>query len=122
MKKAGMLAVLDILRKYSDENNRLSQENIRELVKKEFGLTIDRKTVSRHLESLLEMDYDIEYGTNECKLPGGGFTYERSNWYYAREFSDAELRLLVDSLFSSKHIPNKHRMELIIRLIEQDSS
>ena len=115
-KKTAMLAILEVLKKHSDENNRLSQEDIRRLVQEEYSIVIDRKRVARHLEVLLEMDYGIEYDTKERKLQNGDFTYERSNWYIVREFSDAELRLLVDSLFSSKHIPNNHRLELIKKL------
>ena len=48
-KKLLILQILDILRKHSDENHRLSQKEIAGLLEKEYGVTAERKAVKRNL-------------------------------------------------------------------------
>jgi hypothetical protein len=45
-----------------------------------------------------------------------------SDWYLNREFIDSELRLLIDSLLFSKHIPYNQCKNLIEKLEEQSST
>ena len=51
-KKLLILNILDILRKYTDEDHRLSQKEIAEILKNEYDMKADRKVnysqVSRH--------------------------------------------------------------------------
>ena len=58
--KKPLLLILEILRKYTDENHRLSQKDIADILKNEYGLQVDRKTVRRNITTLLELDYPIE--------------------------------------------------------------
>ena len=60
-KKLLILQILDILRKHSDENHRLSQKEIAGLLEKEYGVTAERKAVKRNLMDLIEYGYPIEY-------------------------------------------------------------
>ena len=53
-KKLLILNILDILRKYSDEDHRLSQREIGEILKAEYGMAADRKAIRRNLSDLLE--------------------------------------------------------------------
>ena len=53
-KKTFMLVILEVLKKYSDEQHRLSQKEIGELVEKEYGMKIGRKAIKRNLEKLIE--------------------------------------------------------------------
>lgn len=41
--------ILDILRKYSDEEHRLSQKDITEILKTEYDMTADRKAIRRNI-------------------------------------------------------------------------
>ena len=59
--KKPLLLILEILRKYTDENHRLSQKDIADILKNEYGLKVDRKTVRRNITTLLELGYPIEY-------------------------------------------------------------
>ncbi|MDR2168038.1 MAG: WYL domain-containing protein [Clostridiales bacterium] len=121
-KKTFMLAILEILKKYSDKNNRLSQKEIGELVEREYSLKIGRKAIKRNLEQLIDMGYDIEYDKTMRENKAGGAPIEEfSNWYIVREFSDAELRLLIDATLFSKHIPHGQRKELIKKLAQQSN-
>ena len=60
-KKLLIINILDILKKYTDENHRLSQKDIIEILDKEYCMKIDRKSVKRNLMNLIEFGYDIEY-------------------------------------------------------------
>lgn len=54
-------AILDILRKYTDEDHRLSQKDIIDILKNEYDMTADRKSVKRNITSLMEMGYEINF-------------------------------------------------------------
>ena len=59
-KKLLILDILEILRKYSDEDHRLSQKEIIQYLKTEYGMTADRKAVKRNLTDLMEFGMEIE--------------------------------------------------------------
>lgn len=60
-KKMIIINILDILKKYSDMDHRLTQADIMEKLKKEYYMDVDRKTVKRNLMNLLDLDCGIEY-------------------------------------------------------------
>jgi len=113
-------AILEILRQYTDENHRLSQSQILELLEKEFDIKAERKSIKRNITSLLEMGYPIEFKETLRMYPNKDGEMEESfilsDFYLDREFTDAELRLLIDSLLFSRHIPYSQRQELVAKL------
>lgn len=120
-KKNIIINILDILKRYTDEDHRLSQKEIAEILKNEYNMTIDRKSVKRNLSNLLEFGYPIEYSESIRKVPNKKtgkleVSYILSDFYLDRDFSDAELRLLIDSLLFSNHIPYSQCKELIEKL------
>lgn len=120
-KKIILLNILEILKKYSDIDHRLTQTEIMNILKKEYMMDVDRKTVKRNLMNLLDTGWDIDYteGTKMVKNKKTGKYEETSictDWYITREFSDSELRLLIDSLLFSKHVPYKQCKNLIEKL------
>lgn len=120
-KKQLILNILDILRKYSDENHRLSQKEICGLLKSRYNMSADRKSVRRNILDLIEIGYEIEYSEAVRMVPNKitgepEESYIWSDFYLVREFSDSELRLLIDSLLFSKHIPYSQCKELIEKL------
>lgn len=120
-KKNTIINILDILKKYTDEDHRLSQKEIAEILRNEYNMTIDRKSVKRNLSNLLEFGYPIEYSESVRMVsnPKTGKieeSYVLSDFYLERNFSDAELRLLIDSLLFSKHIPYNQCKDLIKKL------
>ncbi len=120
-KKQIIINILDILKRYTDENHRLSQKEIAEILKNEYNMTVDRKSVKRNLSNLLEFGYPIEYSESIRMVPNKETgeleeSYMLSDFYLERNFSDAELRLLIDSLLFSKHIPYSQCKELIEKL------
>ena len=60
-KKMLILNILDILKKYSDENHKLSAKDIGEILQREYSQTVDRKAIKRNLMNLIEFGYDIEF-------------------------------------------------------------
>jgi len=115
-KKMIIINILDILKKYSDADHRLTQQDILEILKKEYSMDVDRKTVKRNLMNLIDLDYDIEYTEISRKDDRGNETSIYTDWYMHREFTDSELRLLIDSVLFSKNIPHAHCKKLINKL------
>ncbi|MBQ6119814.1 MAG: WYL domain-containing protein, partial [Clostridia bacterium] len=120
-KKMLVMNILEILKKYTDEDHRLSQKDIIEILTNEYGMTADRKAVRRNLTNLMEAGYEIEYSESIRMTPNPktGELEESvvtSDYYLVREFTDAELRLLIDGLLFSKHVPYAQCKELVEKL------
>ena len=120
-KKLLIVNILDILRKYSDANHRLSQKEISDLLQSEYGVTAERKAIRRNILGLMECGYEIEYTETVRMVPNPKTgvpeeSYLWSGFYLVRDFTDAELRLLIDSLLFSRHIPYSQCKELVEKL------
>ena len=123
-KKMLIMNILDILKKYTDADHRLSQKDICEILKNEYLMSVDRKAVKRNLSKLLEEGYDIEYSESlrmiKVKEKDGSEreeeSYIMSDFYLNRDFSDSELRLLIDGILLSKHIPYSQCKNLVLKL------
>lgn len=120
-KKTLILCILDILRRYSDEDHRLSQKDIADILRTEYGMSVDRKSIRRNLLGLMESGYEIEYSESIRMVPNRKTgepeeSYIWSDFYLVRDFTDSELRLLIDGLLFSKHIPYSQCKELIGKL------
>lgn len=61
--------ILDILRKYSDEEHCLSQKDIAEILKTEYDMTADRKAIRRNILNLMYCGYNIEYSESIRMVP-----------------------------------------------------
>ena len=120
-KKLLIMNILDILRKYTDEDHRLSQKEIVDILRREYEMKADRKAVRRNILDLIDFGYEIEYSESvrmmlNAKTGELEETYILSDFYLVREFTDAELRLLIDSLLFSRHIPYNQCKELVGKL------
>lgn len=115
-KKLLIMNILDILRRYSDAEHRLSQKDIIEILQTEYDMTADRKAVKRNLMNLIDFGYALEYSESIRRNKSGEEEVIYTDWYLVRDFSDAELRLLIDSLLFSKHIPYSQCKELIEKI------
>lgn len=108
--------ILDILKKYTDMNHRFTQAEIMDILKKEYGMRVDRKTVKRNLMNLLDMDCGVDCTEVPRTGKEGNDTSICTDWYIQREFTDSELRLLIDSVLFSKSIPYRQGKNLIEKL------
>ena len=101
-KKMLNMLILEILRTYSDENHPLTQQEIMKILKRDYGMECDRRSVKNNVLSLRELGYEISM----------------DNGYYLmdREFEEAELRMLIDSVLFSKTLTGTQAKELIKKL------
>lgn len=101
-KKMLNMLILNILKDYSDGEHRLQQQDIIDLLDSNYGISCERRAIKNNIVSLKEMGYEIDY----------------SKGYYlkTRDFTDAELRLLIDSIFSSNAITDKEAHQLVKKL------
>ena len=98
-KKMLNMLILEILRKYTDEDHPLSQQEIIKLLDANYGMECDRRSVKNNVLSLKEMGHDI--------------SMEKGYRLLSREFDDSELRILIDSVLFSKSISTKQAKGLI---------
>ena len=106
-KKLYIIYILKVLREESDENHPLKQAEIISKIKAKFNVdNIDRKTISRTIDSLVDIGIDI------VKLDGGGC-------YLAdRELEPSEITFLIDAIFSSRALNQKQAKELSKKLTQ----
>lgn len=108
-KKVALIRIGQILKKYSDCDHPLTQEKIQYYLEREYGITIERKAVSRNISLLKELGADIESG-------------KKGSYLASRIFDDAELRLLIDSVLSSQHITVNHSISIIDKLCSMSNT
>ena len=104
-KKMLNILILDVLQRYSDAEHPLTQQAIMRILKSDYGVEkVDRRSIKANVLSLLDMGYEI--------------SMEEGEGYYLleREFEDAELRLLIDSVLFSKNISDAYAKRLIEKL------
>ncbi len=101
-KKMLNMLILEILRKYSDENHGLTQQEIIRLLDKNYGMECDRRSVKNNVMYLTELGYDI--------------SMDKGYRLLEREFDDAELRILIDSVLFSKSISTRQAKGLIAKI------
>lgn len=102
-KKLALLRIFEIYEKYSDCNHPLKQEDIIWHLSRDYGIEIERKAVGRNIALLKEAGVEICNGRN-------------GSYLVSRMFEDAELKMLIDGVLSSKYITAKHSKELIEKL------
>ena len=108
--KLRMLYVLDILRKYSDEEHPLSSMKICEILDKEYGIKCDRKaTIYSDIDTLKEFQ-DNYFNIENVSTPSKGFCI------YEREFQLPELYLLCDAVQSAHSVTRNKSKELVKKL------
>ena len=60
-KKILIMNILDILKKRSDENHTLSQKEISDILESEYDMPVERKSIKRNLDDLIDFGFPIEY-------------------------------------------------------------
>ena len=104
--KANIICLLEILTKYSDENNPMAMGDIIGKMEILYGMRPDRRTITSGMETLIRMGYDIS-------------TYQENKLGYylkTRDFEPGEVRLLMDAVYSFPFIPEKQSLDLIKKL------
>ena len=107
-KKLALMRIWQILKENSDFDHPMTQEEILERLDRDYGIELERKAVSRNLSLLQEAGVEIDSRRAGCYIA-------------SRDFEDAELRMLIDGVLSSKYITAKHSKSLIERLCGQSN-
>jgi len=105
--KKKILLIKSLLYEKTDENHGVSIEDIINYLENEHFITAERKSVKEDIDTLCDLGDDI------CSYNVGSKKY-----YYiaSRTFELAELKLLTDSVQSSKFITQKKSAELIKKI------
>lgn len=107
-KKMLNMLILEILQNYTDENHSLTQQEIIKLLNHNYGMECDRRSVKNNIMYLKELGYEI--------------STDNGNRLLARDFDDAELRILIDSVLFSKSISTKQAQGLIDKIRDKLAS
>lgn len=102
-KKLTILFILEILQRETNFDHRISQQEIIRLLERDYNMKVERKSVARNINDLIDAGYEIIF----------------DNGYYldSRDFEYSELRLIIDSVLFSKNIPRSQCKALIKKLI-----
>ncbi len=103
--KLKIIYILDILRKYSDEENPLTANEICSYLEKE-GILAERKSVYADIEALCDYGCDIIRS----------FSGKKGFFLATREFEEAEIYLLCDAVRTAKFITPKKTREIVSKL------
>ena len=101
-KKALNMLILEILEQYTDSDHPLTQMEIVDLLEKNYGVPCTRQTVKNNLMLLGEMGYEISMEGGICLM--------------SRQFENAELRMLIDSVLFSRTLSGEEAERLIKKL------
>ena len=107
-KKSISLALLDIMKKYTDENHILSANEIIGILKKEYGLELERRTLYSNLELLVQFGYSISFWEENGK---GYFLQERN-------ISKEDVFMLCDMILGSE-LSRKKKEKITDALLDE---
>lgn len=120
-----ILDLLDILEEYSDENNPLTQQDIKEILESKYGYKkVRRQTIAANIEKMIDhyalesrIRLAAEDDDSHNHIEAIDETKRRiTDIYYQHKLSDPELLLMIDSILFSKHIALEERRDLIEKL------
>ena len=108
-KKSSILYVLDILQKYTDKDHLLTYSSIAEKLLNFYDIELNRKTIARDIDILIDKGYDIVKRGNLGVYLG------------LRDFEEGELLFLIDAIYSSRSMPTKYARDLVDKLTKDHS-
>ena len=111
-KNGNVLYILNILKKYSDEDHILSAKEIRDLVKQEYNVDNDDRTIRRNILLLKEkLGYDISTKSENKK------GYYLIKDYYI-DFDIGEIRTIIDTISFAPYITAEKSRKIIGKCME----
>lgn len=103
-KQTLLFRLYQVLFDYSDEDNLLTQQDIIDILEREYGLVVERKAIGRNISYLNEMGIDVE-------------SSRKGAYLVDRPIEKSELHMLIDSVLCSTHISATHSKQLIDKLV-----
>ena len=98
-KKLLILNILDILKRYTDAEHRLSQRDILELLETEYSMKADRKAIKRNLTYLIDFGYPLSYSESIRIGKNGEEEIIYTDWYMEHEKGTSLILSLTMALF-----------------------
>ena len=120
-KKIIILYILQILRRYTDADHTMTQQQIADRLRSDYGLEVNRATIRRNISDLIDAGCDIQY-TEVVRTHTDKQTGQKeenviyTDLYFEHEFTEPELHMLIDGLLFSRSVPYKQRKQLIDKL------
>ena len=105
-RKVNIYLVYKVLEEYTDSEHFLTQSEIADKLKNDYGVELDRKSISSTISMLEELDFDIISG------PKG-----KGKALASRLFDKNEVTFLIDGIFSSKAIEGKQANKIVEKLV-----
>ena len=102
-KKFLNMLILEILEQHTDSDHRLTKQKLVDLLETNYGIRCTRQTVKNNLMLLKDMGYEISLKSGVCLT--------------SRQFEDAELRMLIDSVLFSRTLSGAQAERLIEKLV-----
>ncbi|GKZ02438.1 hypothetical protein ANS017_03010 [Paraclostridium bifermentans] len=102
---------IDILSTYSDENTSISIKEINHHMHNRIGVTVDRRTVYSYINDMKMIGLEVSSYNEET----GGYHFIN------HRLEEHEIKILVDSISSSKFITKKKTIELVDKLSKLNS-
>lgn len=112
MQKAKMLRMMEIFRQETDSEHPITTQALCDRLG-ELDISCDRKTLARDLSQLREMGFQVE-----TVRKGHSYAY----YVEQREFSRAELKILMDAVQAATFIPSQQTDLLIQKLADLGGS
>ena len=106
-KAAALLAILDILRRFGDDHNK---REMQEKLLEEYGISLSRNTFAAKLKTLDRCGYTLSESAD-----GSHYVFE------GREFTDAQLRVLIDCLIYNSVVGPDTAKKMIAELCDLGS-
>ena len=111
-KKTSIIAVMEILKKYSDEEHILTIRDILQKLETIYGLKLERRTIYNNIDMLEDMGMEI----SRYEQNGKGY------YLMTRQFEPAEVLYLCNAIHASNFIPYRQSKDLISKLLDTQSS
>ena len=116
-----LFCILEILKKYTDVDHTLSQQEIIRMLWDLYEIKADRKTIKSNILTLGKLGFDINYAEDKRAEGTKKENTITSKYYMNNEFDDSELRLLIDSVLYSPNISASQSRQLIEKLQNQSN-
>lgn len=103
-----LLALLELLKNHTDSEHPLEKQEIRDLMKSEYGIPMSRNTLDEKFRALEDAGYEI---------------FKTEKGWYLNDYgiTDGELRILIDSILYSDMLNQTYSKNLIEKLSELGS-